>query len=167
MKMNELELEDREDCAPLTTATSPHKQLSQNGADHIHRKLMVWTYTISFVEIKPSIISKSRAHGLFLSEMVKLINPHALIEREFCHIHPYPDGSLHLFLPMTDAKEIVLKGWGEFHPLAFLKEIPSNFIMLYSPRSHYELSLIKRIILRSYSFAATAANGQRNTHANI
>lgn len=90
-----------------------------------------------------------------------------MIEKEFCHIHHYPDGSLHLFLPMTDIKEIVLKGWGEFHPLAFLKEIPSNFIMLYSPRSHYELSLIKRIILRSYSFAATAANGQRNTHANI
>jgi hypothetical protein len=37
-----LELSDREDCAPLTTATSPHKQLSQNGAHHIHRKLMLW-----------------------------------------------------------------------------------------------------------------------------
>lgn len=165
--MNELELSDREDSAPLTTATSPHRQLSQNGAYHIHRKLMLWTYTISFVEIKPSIISKSGAPGLFLSEKVKLINPHALIEREFGHIHPYPDGSLHLFLPMTDAKEIVVKGWGEFHPLAFLKEIPSNFIMLYSPRSEDELSLVKEIILRSYSFAATSVNGQENTHVNI
>jgi hypothetical protein len=109
---------------------------------------MIWAYTISFVEIKPSIISKSGAQGLFLSETVRLINPHAVIEREFCHIHPYPDGSLHLFLPMADVKEIVVKGWGEFHPLAFLKEIPSNFIMLYSPRSERELSLVKEIILR-------------------
>ena len=128
---------------------------------------MRWAYTISFVEIKPSIISKSGAQGLFLSEKIKLINPHAVIEKEFCHIHHYPDGSLHLFLPMTDAKEIVVKGWGEFHPLAFLKEIPSNFIMLYSPRSQDELSLVKRIILRSYSFAAMSANGQRNTHVNL
>lgn len=165
--MNELELLDREDNTPLTTATSPHKQLSQNGAYHIHRKLMLWTYTISFVEIRPSLISKSGAQGLFLSETVKLINPHAVLEREFCHIHPYPDGSLHLFLPMTDAKEIVVKGWGEFHPLAFLKEIPSNFIMLYSPRSERELSLVKEIILRSYSFAITSTNGKENTHVNI
>ncbi|HRJ29651.1 MAG: hypothetical protein KF725_03850 [Cyclobacteriaceae bacterium] len=165
--MNELELSDREDNTPLTTATSPHKQLSQNGAYHIHRKLMLWTYTISFVEIRPSLISKSGAQGLFLSETVKLINPHAVLEREFCHIHPYPDGSLHLFLPMTDAKEIVVKGWGEFHPLAFLKEIPSNFIMLYSPRSERELSLVKEIILRSYSFAITSTNGKENTHVNI
>ena len=165
--MNDLELSDREDSAPLTTATSPHKQLSQNGNYHMHHKLMLWTNTMSFVEIKPSIISKSGATGLFVSDKVKLINPHAVIEREFGHIHPYPDGSLHLFLPMTDAKEIVLKGWGEFHPLAFIKEVPSNFIMLYSPRSEDELSLIKDIVLRSYSFAATAANGQRNTHVNI
>ena len=165
--MNEFKLSDREDCAPLTTATSPHKQLSQNGPSHIHRKLVLWTYTISFVEIRPSIISKSQAHGLFLSDTVKLMNPHALVDREFGHIHPYPDGSLHLFLPMTDAKEIVANGWGEFHPLAFLKEIPSNFIMLYSPRSHDELSLVKRIVLRSYSYAATSANGQINTRVNI
>ena len=51
--MKEFELSDREDCAPLTTATSPHKQLSQNGALHIHRQLVLWTYTISFVEISP------------------------------------------------------------------------------------------------------------------
>jgi hypothetical protein len=76
------------------------------------------------------------------------MNPHALVEREFGHIHPYPDCSLHLFLPMKDAKEIVLKGWGEFHPLAFLKEVLLNFIMLYCPRSQDELSLVKRIILR-------------------
>lgn len=48
--MNELELSDREDFTPLTTATSPHKQLSQNGTHHIHN-----------------------------------------IEREFCHVHPYPE----------------------------------------------------------------------------
>lgn len=165
--MNELNLTNREDSAPLTTSTSPHKQLSQNGNYHIHNKLMLWTNTMSFVEIKPSKISKSGATGLFVSEKVKLINPHAVIDREFGHIHPYPDGSLHLFLPMTDAKEVVVRGWGEYHPLAFIKEVPSNFIMLYSPRSEDELSLIKDIVLRSYSFAAASVNGQENTHVNI
>lgn len=165
--MSELEISYREDSAPLTTATNPHKQLSQNGSYHIHSKLMLWTHTISFVEIRPSLISKSGATGLFLSEKIKLINPHGSIKREFGHIHPYPDGSLHLFLPMTDAMEIVVKGWGEFHPLAFQKEIPSNFIMLYSPREEGELSFVKKIILRSYSFAATSENGQENTHVNI
>ena len=165
--MSELELSHREDSAPLTTSTNPHKQLSQNGSYHIHGKLMLWTHTISFVEIRPSIISKSGATGLYLPEKVKLINPHGSIEREFGHIHPYPDGSLHLFLPMTDAKEIVAKGWGEFHPLAFIKEIPSNFIMLYSPRSEDELSFVKDIVLRAYSFAAAWTNGQENTRVNI
>lgn len=165
--MSVLELYEREDSAPLTTVTSPHKQLSQNGNQDVNKRLMLWISTISFVEIKPSIISKSGATGLFLSETIKLINPKAAIDQEFCHIHPYPDGSLHLFLSLEDAKEIVLKGWGEFHPLAFVKEVPSNFIMLYSPRSPDELSVVKKIIIRSYTFAITAVKGERNGHARV
>ncbi|MBX2900300.1 MAG: hypothetical protein KF775_11650 [Cyclobacteriaceae bacterium] len=93
--MTTLKLPEREVSAPLTTATSPHKQLSQNGNHNIHRKLMDWIYTVSFIEIKPSIISKSGASGLFLSERIRLVNQHAVIEREFGHIHSSPDGSLH------------------------------------------------------------------------
>jgi hypothetical protein len=165
--MNKLLLPEREDSSPLTTSTGPHKQLSQNGSLEIYNKLVLWVSTMNFVEIKPSIISNSGARALFLSNEIKSINPHAVIAREFAHIHPYPDGSLHLFLPMIDAKEIIQKGWGEFHPLAFSKKIPSNFIMFYSPRSENELALTKEIILRSYSFAVTFANGTSTKNVNI
>lgn len=165
--MNKLLLPEREDSAPLTTSTSPHKQLSQNGSQENYNKLLLWVSTLKFVEIKPSLISNSGAKALFLSNDIKSINPRAVVAREFAHIHPYPDGSLHLFLPMTDAKEVVQKGWGEFHPLAFSKQVPSNFIMLYSPRTEEEFKLVKEIILRSYSFAVTFANGTSTSHVNI
>lgn len=165
--MNKLLLSEREDSSPLTSSTAPHKQLSQNGSLEIYNKLVLWVSTMNFVEIKPSVISKLRSQGLFLSNDIKSINPRAVIAREFAHIHPYPDGSLHLFLPMTDAKEVVQKGWGEFHPLAFSKQIPSNFIMFYCPRTEDELAMVKEMILRSYSYAVTIANGTSTSPVNV
>ena len=77
-----------------------------------------------------------------------------MIGREFAHIHPNPDnGSMHLVLPADDVAEIKRTGWGEDHYLVTQGQWPVGLVMIFSPRDEDELSVIKRIVGRSYQFA--------------
>jgi len=76
-----------------------------------------------------------------------------MVENEFAHFHPAPDGSMHLGLPLADAEYVIEKGWGELHPVAKMGYLPTNFIMLYAPRNEEEILIAQKIIYRSYLFA--------------
>ncbi|MGQ0596778.1 luciferase domain-containing protein [Aquabacterium sp.] len=56
-----------------------------------------------------------------------------MIGREFAHVHPAHDGSMHLMLALDVARELVGKGWGEPHPIAETGYIPANAVMAYTP----------------------------------
>jgi hypothetical protein len=68
---------------------------------------------------------------------------------EICHAHP-SDGSMHLTLHPADAKIVLETGWGERHPIArggfFERFVPSNFLMIYAPKSDDELDAVLTII---------------------
>ena len=67
--------------------------------------------------------------------------------REFAHIHPQANGSgsLHLRLPVDQAKEVVERGWGEWHPFAVDGTMP-GMVMVYAPRSDEDLKVVQTII---------------------
>ncbi len=48
------------------------------------------------------------------------------------------DRSLHLNLHPDDIKEVLLKGWGQRHPMAWsgwvYTPVPCTFVMIYAPR---------------------------------
>ena len=66
--------------------------------------------------------------------------------REFAHIHPAGDGSLHLALPAGVREEARGKGWGEPHPI-------SGTLLLFGPRDEIELETVWQILLVSYRYA--------------
>ena len=149
------ELPRREGPRPLTTPTNPHTQLDQNPGSPIVEELARRAFALPGVEERPSAISVPGARALWLSEGVPAGPGEAfMIGREFAHIHPMPDGSLHLALPPEIAEEAVEKGWAEQHPVARLGYIPANVVMVYAPRDERELDLVLGLVEESRRYAA-------------
>lgn len=139
---------------PRTTQTNPHQQLDQRPPAELIELMTQRCFAFAQVVERPSLISVKGARALYLKPGV-LSGPRAafLIEREFAHIHPLPDGSMHLALPAETAREVIDKGWGEPHPVARMGLIPAGIIMVYAPRDANELAVVMHIVEASHRFA--------------
>ena len=94
------------------------------------------------------------AQALWLAEAVASARPEAfLIGREFAHVHPPYDGSMHMMLPPEVVDEVLAKGWGEPHPMACRGLIPPTVVMVSAPRDAAEVEVILHMIGISYRFA--------------
>ena len=145
----------REGARPYTTPTNPHTQLDQQPADptlrdELARRVFAWPD----VEERPTRISVPGARALWLRDAVPAGPADAfLIEREFAHLHPGPDHSLHACLPLVLAQEAMAAGWAELHPVAVRGLIPRTAVMLYAPRTMAEVEVVVQLLLASYHFA--------------
>ena len=93
-------LPERAGKRPSTTPTNPHTQLDQNPEELLVRMLAQRVFALPDVEERPSAISVPGARALWLRDEVPAGPQEAfMIGREFAHIHPLPDGSLHAALP--------------------------------------------------------------------
>jgi hypothetical protein len=107
------------------------------------------------VEERPSAISVPGARALWLQEDVPAGPQEAfMVEREFAHIHPMPDGSLHAALPPEVAQEALRKGWVEQHPVVSMGYIPQNVVMIYAPRDAQEIEIVARLVDEAYRYAS-------------
>jgi hypothetical protein len=94
------------------------------------------------------------ARALWLREDVAAGPPEAfVIEREFAHIHPMPDGSLHAALPQKVAQEAVEKGWAEQHPASRMGRMSQNVVMIYAPRDAEEIEVVAGLVEEAYRYA--------------
>lgn len=73
---------------------------------------------------------------------------------EFAHLHGADDGSLHVYLPELTARQVIAKGWGEWHPAVRMGWMPPTVIMVYGPRNAEELETIVHLVELSHRFAA-------------
>lgn len=153
------ELPRREGPLPLTTPTNPHMQLDQQPeARSLNAELARRAFALPDVHERPSMVSVPGARALWLDEGVPAGPPEAfLVGREFAHLHPFPDESLHLMLPPELAARVVESGWGEPHPMARLGLIPSSALMVYAPRDEHELEVVFSFVEAAYLFARQAA----------
>lgn len=140
---------------PRTTPTNPHTQLDQQPDDsRLIEELARRVFALPGVVEEPSRISVPGARALVLTAAETLGPPEAfLIDREFAHLHPAPDHSLHAMLPTDTVTEAVTAGWAELHPAALRGLIPANAVMLYAPRDEDELDVVERLVRTSYAFA--------------
>jgi hypothetical protein len=153
--MNEKVLPKRSGHPPRTTPTNPHTQLEQNPERQVVEELARRVFALPGVEERPSAISVPGARALWLSEDVQAGPPEAfMIGREFAHIHPMPDGSLHAALPPEAAREAVEKGWAEQHPMARMGYIPPNVVMIYAPRDAEEIEVVAGLVVEAYRYAS-------------
>ena len=140
---------------PRTTPTNPHTQLDQQPTDlRWVEELAERVFALPGVVEQPSGISVPGARALVLEPGEPTGPPEAfLIDREFAHLHPAPDHSLHAMLPTEAVDEAVAAGWAEPHPVALRGVIPRNAVMLYAPRDEAELDVVEGLIRASHAFA--------------
>jgi hypothetical protein len=149
-----IDLPPRTGAKPTTTSTNPHQQQSQNPTPEIYELLLRNAFDLPHVERRASAISVPGAQALWLAEEVASARAEAfLIGREFAHVHPPYDGSMHMMLPPEAVDEVLAKGWGEPHPMVRRGLIPPTAVMVYAPRDAAEVEVILRVIGVSYRFA--------------
>ncbi len=145
---------ERDGPRPRTIPTNPHTQLEQNPDNSILEELARRVFALPGVEERTSAISVPGARALWLREEIPAGPREAfMIGREFAHIHPLPDGSLHAALPPEIAEEAIEKGWAEQHPVARMGYIPQNVVMIYAPRDEEEIETITSFVVESYHYA--------------
>jgi hypothetical protein len=153
-----LDLPPRAGRRPRTTPTNPHTQLDQQPTDPaLVEELARRVFALPGVVERPSRISVPGARALTLAEGEPAGPPEAfMIDREFAHLHPSPDRSLHAMLPLEIAEDAIDAGWAETHPVARMGLIPPTAVMLYAPRDEVELDVIETLVLASHGFARPA-----------
>ncbi len=152
--MDELrDLPRRKGPPPDTRPTNPHQQLSQNAPPELQEIIFERAGALPGVAIGRSLVSVPGARAFVLAEG-PTAGPEAFMAgREFAHLHPPYDGSLHLVLPEQVAERVIERGWGEIHPEARAGLIPPNRLMIFGPRDEEELEIVWRIVRASHAQA--------------
>jgi hypothetical protein len=144
----------REGSKPQTTHHMPQRQLDQHADPAIWDQLYRRCFSLPDVTECESLISVPGARALWLDESVPKGHEHAfIVEREFAHMHPKPDSSMHLQLPLELAVLAIGGGWAEPHTVVWIGLAPPNTVMLYAPRTEEELEVIFGLVEESYRFA--------------
>ena len=144
----------REGERPETTNTNPHEQLTQNPDIEMHQQFKEQLFKLDHVSRRPSIISVPGAEALWLNEgQACNCADSFMIGREFAHVHPAYDGSLHMVLSAVNFHQVIDKQWGEKHPLAGMGPIPETVVLVYGPRNSEEIATVLSIVEASFNNA--------------
>ncbi|KXH62126.1 hypothetical protein CSAL01_05230 [Colletotrichum salicis] len=134
---------------PQVAGIAPQRQLDQHGTEpHYHalRKTLQ-----KLASANPARFGTARSclekHGLGLFARHPV---NVTCNGEVCHVHD-SDHSLHMNLHPEDIQEVLAKGWGQRHPLAWKGRlvrmpVPEEFVMVYAPRDDHELRIVCKII---------------------
>jgi phospholipase/carboxylesterase len=147
------ELPARSGPVPDVSWTIPQQQESDNAPAELQEALFARMSSLPGVESGPSRISVPGARAVLAPEATgaeeAFLVPSA---REFAHLHPSYDGSLHLVLPRDLAADAVAKGWAQVHMLAGIRLSP-GFVLVYGPRNGAEVDVVAGIVEASHRFA--------------
>src|SRR6187549_3494212 len=138
---------------PRTTATNPHTQLDQNAPPALQEKVFARARALAKVVVGPSLVSVPGARAFHLPACTQPVAGGFMIEREFAHLHPADDGSLHMALPPAIVDRVIANGWAERHPLAGKYGLPTNIVMVYGPRDDAELDVVVALVAASHAGA--------------
>jgi hypothetical protein len=137
---------------PRTTNANPHTQLDQNAPVRLQEALFAHAGSLPGVRVGNSAVSVPGARAFHLDDRDGA--PDAfMVEREFAHLHPHSDGSLHATLPPNLVDIAIGNGWAERHPLAGRYGLPDNIVMIYGPRDEDELAIVIELLDLSYGNA--------------
>jgi hypothetical protein len=139
---------------PSTTPTNPHTQLTQNAPPVLQEQIFEVASLLPGVVVGPSAVSVPGARAFHLPSSARERSEAFMVAREFAHLHPPSDGSLHLVLAPAVVDAVIENGWAERHPLAGRYGLPANIVMVYGPRDEEELRVVADLIRASHAFAA-------------
>jgi Family of unknown function (DUF5519) len=133
---------------PETIGPRPHAQVSEQSPPEIYRRLVAGGLELPSVSRADSLVSVPGAIAFVLDEAAAGGPPEAFqAGREFAHVHPADDTSLHMTLPPELAREAYEQGWAEPHPV-------SATPLVFGPRDEEELEVVLELLRASYEYAA-------------
>lgn len=141
---------------PAVTTGMPHQQLGQQPAEEAVPRCLAQRVFVPRTDVHeaPSRISVPGARALVLDEGVPTGPTEAfIVGREFAHLHPAPDHSLHMALPLDIARDAIAAGWAEQHIAAASGQAPPTVVMVYAPRDDNDIDVVLRLLDESYRFA--------------
>ena len=138
---------------PRTTPTNPHTQLDQIAPAAQQEKLFALASALPNVVVGRSLVSVPGARAFHLPACTTPAPAGFMIEREFAHLHPARDGSLHMALPPGILDQVIENGWAERHPMAGQFGMGENLVMVYGPRDEVELEVVNGLLRASHSNA--------------
>lgn len=149
----------RDGAKPATSMGMPHQQLDQQPDEQrLGDALAQRVFALPDVVEEPSGISVPGARALVLkADAARGPEDAFMVGREFAHLHPAPDQSLHLSLPRDVAQAAIDAGWAEPHPLAARMRGPSIAVMVFAPRTDDEVDIVARLVEASHRNATGAA----------
>lgn len=147
-------LPERRGPRPAVSHRIPQQQISDTAPAELQERLFAHVSALTGVSSGPSAISVPGARGFLLEPPLRGPADAFLVPaaREFAHLHPGYDGSLHLALPPELAAEAVRKGWAIPHPWAGVRLSP-GFVLVYGPRDDAELAVVAGIVETGYTWA--------------
>lgn len=140
---------------PRTLRPNPHTQLDQQAADtSLRGRVADMLFSLEGVREEPSAISVPGARAAVLDSAVARGPAEAfMVRREFAHLHPSPDGSLHAMLPLDWVEATVAAGWTEPHPVVAMGLAPTTAVLIYAPRDEHELDVVQRLLAAAHDHA--------------
>ncbi len=136
----------------------PQQQVTDTAPPELQEALFERITALGSVSTGQSAISVPGARGFFLDAGEDRADAFLVpAAREFAHLHPGGDGSLHVALPVALAADAVAKGWAQAHPLAGVRLAP-GMVMVYGPRDAAEVDVVAGIVAASHAFAVGAAS---------
>jgi hypothetical protein len=138
---------------PTTTPTNPHTQLDQLAPPALQERVFAAASALAGVVVGPSAVSVPGARAFHLPSCAAPARGGFMVEREFAHLHPRSDGSLHMVLPPDVVDTVIENGWAERHPLAGRYGLPTNIVMVYGPRDDAELVVVVDLVRASHAHA--------------
>jgi phospholipase/carboxylesterase len=142
---------------PRSSVSLPFRQLDQFPTADMQRRLLELSLDLPHVHARQSRVASPQCRALCVDDSAAGGPPEAFIDaHEFCHLHPLPEGYIHLTLPLSLVEGVHALGWAERHPLHTLS-LMESLVMVYAPRDASEVDIVMRLIECSARFAMGAA----------
>ena len=139
---------------PRTPLSIPHLQMNQWPPENLVDRLLECSLHLEHVRPKESRMATRGSCALWLPDSYAGGPPDAFIDQnEFCHLHPVPEGSVHLTLPAPLRERAIELGWAEQHSAVRSGAMRETLVTVYAPRDGNELSAVFRLIRFSWRFA--------------
>ncbi len=144
---------------PEVTAGIPQHQSSQNAPPQLQDDLWKRLAALDGVRTGPTSVGVAGTRALLLDRGPATGPDSAFLlpaVGEFVHLHPDPDGSLHLALPDALAYDALAKGWAIAHPLAGVR-LSAGMVLVPGPRDAAEVEIVAGIVGAAHRYASTMA----------
>jgi Family of unknown function (DUF5519) len=139
---------------PQTTRHNPQQQLDQIPDESVYLQFRAQIESWPGVIKAHSLRAPEGTIGLFLSQdEAKGPDSAFLLGTEFAHLHPLPDGSLHMVLPPHVHAAAIQTKWGIPHPMAGMPTVSPQTILIFAPRDEDEQRVVASLVKSAEQFA--------------